>query len=169
MTQLDIFPKEDRLMANRHMERCPTSLIIRDIQLKATMSYDITSVRTSIIRNANNNYWQGCGEKRIIMIVGGNVSWHRHWGKHIVIAQKIKSITTKNPAIPILGAYLKKMKTLTGKDICIPVLTAALFTIAKIWKQLKCHWFDEWIQMDINAQWDISYIKEETQPFAVTT
>ena len=77
MTQLDIFPKEDRLMANRHMERCPTSLIIRDIQLKATMSYDITSVRTSIIRNANNNYWQGCGEERI-MIVGGNVSWHRH-------------------------------------------------------------------------------------------
>lgn len=60
------------------MERCPTSLIIREIQLKATMRYDITSVRMSTIRNANNNYWQGCGEKRIIMTIGGNVSWHSH-------------------------------------------------------------------------------------------
>ena len=40
-----------------------------------------------------------------------------------------------NPAIPLLGIYLKKMKTLIWKDICTPIFTVALFTTAKIQKQ----------------------------------
>ena len=43
-----------------------------------------------------------------------------------------------DPEIPLLGIYLKKMKTLTGKDIFASMFIAALFTIAKIWKQPKC-------------------------------
>ena len=50
------------------------------------------------------------------------------------------------PAIPLLGIYLKKTKTLTRKDTCIPMFIAALFTIAKIWKQPKCPSTDEWIK-----------------------
>ena len=40
-------------------------------------------------------------------------------------------------AIPLLDIYLKKTKTLIWKDICMPLFIAALFTIAKIRKQLK--------------------------------
>ena len=43
-----------------------------------------------------------------------------------------------DPVIPLLGIYIKKRKTLMGKDIGTPMFTAALFTIAKIQKQLKC-------------------------------
>ena len=43
-----------------------------------------------------------------------------------------------DPAIPLLGIYPKKMKTLAQKDICTAIFIAALFTIAKIWKQPKC-------------------------------
>ena len=39
-----------------------------------------------------------------------------------------------DPAILLLGIYLKKMKTLIAKDTCTPMFIAALFTIAKIWK-----------------------------------
>ena len=39
------------------------------------------------------------------------------------------------------------MKTLIGKDICAPIFLAALFIIAKIWKQPKCSLIDEWINM----------------------
>ena len=51
------------------------------------------------------------------------------------VPQKLKNRATYDPAIPLLGIYLKKMKTLTQKDICIPMFTTALFTIAKTQKQ----------------------------------
>jgi len=38
------------------------------------------------------------------------------------------------------------MKTRTPKDICVLLFIAALFTIAKTWKQPKCPWTDEWIK-----------------------
>ena len=49
-----------------------------------------------------------------------------------------------NPAAPLLGIYPKEMKTLTPKDSCISTFTAALFTIAKMWKQPKYPSMDEW-------------------------
>ena len=49
-----------------------------------------------------------------------------------------------DPAILLLGMYLEK--TVIPKDTCIPVSTAALFTIAKTWKQHKCPSGEEWIK-----------------------
>ena len=49
-------------------------------------------------------------------------------------------------SIPFLGIYPEKMKTLIKKDTCTPMFTAALFTIAKTWKQPKCPSTDEWIK-----------------------
>ena len=53
---------------------------------------------------------------------------------------------TYDPAIPLLDIYPKKTKTQTRKDICTPMFMAALFTIAKTWKQTKCPQIDEWIK-----------------------
>ena len=49
-----------------------------------------------------------------------------------------------DPAIPLLGIYPKETKV--EKDTCIPLLTAALFTIARTWKQPRCPSTDEWIK-----------------------
>ena len=43
-----------------------------------------------------------------------------------------------------MGIYPKETKTLTQKDICTPMFIAALFTVAKIWKQFACPSIDEW-------------------------
>ena len=49
-------------------------------------------------------------------------------------------------AIPLLSMYLEKTKTLNLKDTATPVFTAALFTVAETWKQLKCPSTDECIK-----------------------
>ena len=49
-----------------------------------------------------------------------------------------------NPAIPLLGIYPEK--TVIRKDTCTTVFTAALFTIARTWNQLKYPSTDEWIK-----------------------
>jgi len=49
-----------------------------------------------------------------------------------------------DPAIPLLGTYADETKT--EKDTCIPLFTAALFTIARTWKQPRCISTDEWIK-----------------------
>ena len=49
-----------------------------------------------------------------------------------------------DPAIPLLGIYPGETKI--ENDICTPMFTAALFTIAKTWKQPRCPSIDEWIK-----------------------
>ena len=50
--------------------------------------------------------------------------------------RKLNIEISYNPEIPLLGIYPDK--TFIEKDTCTPMFTAALFTIAKTWKQPKC-------------------------------
>ena len=142
------FFRGDIQIAKQHMKRCPTSLITREIQIRTTMRYHLTSVRMSITqKTTNNKFWQGCGGKGTLAHCWWQCKlvqplWKTVWK----FLKKLKIELPYVPGITLLGIYPNKMKTLYKKDTCTPMFLAALFTIDKIWKQHKCPPINEWIK-----------------------
>ena len=77
--------------------------------------------------------------------IGENVNWCSPYGKTVWrFLKKLEIELPYDQAIPLLGIYPEK--TVKQKDSCTPMFTAALFTIARSWKQPKCPLTDEWIK-----------------------
>ena len=69
------------------------------------------------------------------------------WKTVSTFLKKLRTEVLYDPAILFVGIYPKNTKTQMHKDICKPMFTAALFAIAKTWKQPKCPAMDKWTKM----------------------
>ena len=133
-------------MAKKHMNRCLTPLINREQQIKTKIWYHLIPVRMAITKKSTNNkYWRSCGEKGMLL--------HCQWECKLIqplwktVWRFLKKLGIKplcDPTIPLLGVYPGETKT--EKDTCNPMFTAALFTVARTWKQPRCLSLDELIR-----------------------
>ena len=106
------------------MKECSTSTIIREMQIKTAVRYNLTLVRRTIIsKSTNNKYWRGYREKHTLL--------HCWWEYKLVqplwksvwrYLRKLNIELPYNPAVPLLGTYPDK--TFIEKDACTPLFTA---------------------------------------------
>ena len=129
-------------MAERHLRKCPTSLAIREMQIKTILRYHLTPVK-----NTNDSLClKGYGVRGTLI--------HCRWECKLVyplwkpvwqLLRKLGINLPYDPAIPLLGIYPKDAQGY-WKGICSAMLIATLFVIAKTWKQPSCPSTEKWIK-----------------------
>jgi hypothetical protein len=117
------------------------------MQIKTTLSFHLTLVRMAKIKSSGDSrWWQGCGERRTILHCWWDCKlvqplWKSVWQ----FLRKLDIVLQKDPSIPLLDIYSEDIST-GKKDTCSTIFIAALFIIARSWKEPRCLPTEEWIQ-----------------------
>ena len=119
------------------MKRCSVSLVIREMQIKTNMKYQLNSSQNGRHQKSTNNKCsKRCAEKGTLLHYWWECKLVQSlWKKVQRFLKKLKVELPYDPAIPVLSIYPEKI--IIQKDTCTPVFTAALFTTGKTWKQPK--------------------------------
>lgn len=147
------------------MKKMLSISVIREKEIRITVSYHLTPVLKTIIKQTSNNECQcGCDAKRTsgapLGLYMGTVTMENS----MELPQNIKIKLSHDPAIPPLGIYPKETKTRAQEDTCTPM--SPLLIMAKAWKQPECPLVDEWIK---NCDIYFSAIKNKEILPCVTT
>ena len=116
------------------------------MQIKTPMRGRLIPVRMATIKkHTNKTCWKGCGEKGTLLHCWWECTlvqplWRTAWR----FLKKVEIELPYDPAIPLLGIHTEE--TRIERDMCTLMFIAALFIIARTWKQPRCPSEDEWIR-----------------------
>ncbi|KAL6038103.1 hypothetical protein STEG23_001152 [Scotinomys teguina] len=117
------------------------------MQIKTTLRYHLTPVRMAKIKTLGTvHVGEDVEQEEHFSTVGGNADWYNHSGKQYgEFSENWESFFLQTQPYHSLGIYPKNAQSY-HKDTCSTMFIAALFIIARTWKQPRCPSTEEWIR-----------------------
>ena len=117
------------------------------MEIRITLRLHLTTIRMAKIKTSGDSTcWQGCGERETVFH-----SWwdckliQPHWKSVWWFLRKLDIVESEVLGILLLDIYLEDVPTY-NKDTCSTMFIAALFIIARSWKEPRCPSTEEWNQ-----------------------
>jgi hypothetical protein len=116
------------------------------MQTKTTLRFYIIPVRMAKVKNSGERrWWQGCGERGRFLHCWWDYKLVQPLCKSVLWFLRKMGIVLKEDTIPLLGIYPEDAPT-CNKDTCFTMFIAALFIIARSWKEHRYPSTEEGIQ-----------------------
>jgi hypothetical protein len=130
-------------MVKKHLKKYSISLVIREMQIKTTLRFHLTPVIIAKVKNSGDSRcWQGCGETGPLLHCWWNCKLVQPFWKPVWwFLRKLDIVLPEDPAIPH-----PEDVPVCNKDICSTMFIAALFIVARSWKEPRCPSTEEWIE-----------------------